>query len=354
MLKQDGATPPARFGVCHSKTIRYHLNVVFQFVLEYYFFGVIEMNFDKTGLSFLMVPSSRHVYEYSIDEFMVFWGSIRNIVLDNLKNTGKSFENFPIYGPTSIVIGRTSKSLVFGLETRKSVSGALQLITIKSTLPNEINLKAVEQDVCKVRFGVDTKLLFFSVSKDTWETLHPFCTEQSKKDEDFTYSNADIMNWCMKKALNDDGRPTMALASLISVAGVLINEERKQRTVEMNPIFRAKNLVVDKNQVFCVLPFSQDRLEIFDEVLKPYLEQQHHFTVIRSGKVTSANQNIMETIWTYINTAGFVLADISDANPNVFYELGICHTVGKKVVMICDDESYKKDYNSKLPLTLLE
>lgn len=41
MLKQEGATPSARFGACHSKNIRYHLNVVFQFTLEYYFFEVI-------------------------------------------------------------------------------------------------------------------------------------------------------------------------------------------------------------------------------------------------------------------------------------------------------------------------
>lgn len=43
MLKRGGATPPARFGAYHSKNTRYHLNVVFQFLLEYYFFEVIKM-----------------------------------------------------------------------------------------------------------------------------------------------------------------------------------------------------------------------------------------------------------------------------------------------------------------------
>ena len=29
-----------------------------------------------------------------------------------------------------------------------------------------------------------------------------------------------------------------------------------------------------------------------------------------------------------------MLADLTDGNPNVFYELGICHAMGKKVVLI--------------------
>jgi nucleoside 2-deoxyribosyltransferase len=42
----------------------------------------------------------------------------------------------------------------------------------------------------------------------------------------------------------------------------------------------------------------------------------------------------MQSVWEGINRAGIVIADMTERNPNVFYELGIAHTLGKPVVMI--------------------
>lgn len=120
----------------------------------------------------------------------------------------------------------------------------------------------------------------------------------------------------------------------------------------INPIFKAKDLTVDPNLCFCVLPFNDDRLEIFDEIIKPNLEKDYGLSVIRSGNIFEPNQNLMESIWTYINKAAFVITDMSDRNPNVFYELGICHTLGKPVITLCDQDSYEKDYGGKLPFDI--
>ncbi len=120
----------------------------------------------------------------------------------------------------------------------------------------------------------------------------------------------------------------------------------------VNPIFKARDLSLDPNMCFCVLPFNDERLEIFDEIIKPTLEKNFSINVIRSGNIFQPNQNIMETIWTYINQSAFVIVDLSDKNPNVFYELGICHTLGKPVITLCDEESYEKDYDSKLPFDI--
>lgn len=128
--------------------------------------------------------------------------------------------------------------------------------------------------------------------------------------------------------------------------------EKEINTVNINPIFKARDLTVDENMVFCVLPFNDERIEIFDEVLKPKLEQEFGLTVVRSGNIFEPNQNLPETIWTYINQSKFVIADISDKNANVFYELGICHTIGKPVISICDEESLDKDYGGRLPFDI--
>ena len=42
---------------------------------------------------------------------------------------------------------------------------------------------------------------------------------------------------------------------------------------------------------------------------------------------------IVQTVWEKLNACRFVIADCTDQNANVFYELGICHTLGKKVFM---------------------
>jgi nucleoside 2-deoxyribosyltransferase len=44
--------------------------------------------------------------------------------------------------------------------------------------------------------------------------------------------------------------------------------------------------------------------------------------------------DILEDIWQSINTADFVIADITGRNPNVLYEMGIAHTLAKPVLIL--------------------
>jgi hypothetical protein len=42
----------------------------------------------------------------------------------------------------------------------------------------------------------------------------------------------------------------------------------------------------------------------------------------------------MRNIWKSICEARLVVADLTGGNANVFYELGIAHTVGKETILI--------------------
>jgi hypothetical protein len=42
----------------------------------------------------------------------------------------------------------------------------------------------------------------------------------------------------------------------------------------------------------------------------------------------------MEDIWKGILSAEVIIADLTNRNVNVFYELGISHTVGKKFILL--------------------
>lgn len=142
------------------------------------------------------------------------------------------------------------------------------------------------------------------------------------------------------------------LIELDKSSQILVNniKKAKEDIMDINPIFKARGLTVDDKMVFCVLPFDEERLEIFNEIIKPELEKME-LRIIRADSVFSNNE-VMEDIWTYINKSRFVIADLSGANANVYYELGICHTVGKDVIPICDEVSLKEDYDGKLPFDI--
>jgi predicted nucleotide-binding protein len=48
----------------------------------------------------------------------------------------------------------------------------------------------------------------------------------------------------------------------------------------------------------------------------------------------------MEKIWCQINESLLIIADLTSSNPNVLYELGVAHTLGKPIIMMTQDECY--------------
>ena len=50
-------------------------------------------------------------------------------------------------------------------------------------------------------------------------------------------------------------------------------------------------------------------------------------------------ENIVEDIWKALLTSQYVVADVTGKNSNVYYELGIAHTLGKKVILLTQEIS---------------
>jgi nucleoside 2-deoxyribosyltransferase len=42
----------------------------------------------------------------------------------------------------------------------------------------------------------------------------------------------------------------------------------------------------------------------------------------------------MGEVWTAINQADIIIADCTNRNPNVFYEVGIAHAMGKQTILM--------------------
>lgn len=106
------------------------------------------------------------------------------------------------------------------------------------------------------------------------------------------------------------------------------------------PIFGPNRFPVREELVFVLMPFSDDLTEIYNSLVKSTVESKG-FVCRRADDITS-NSAIISDIYKSICESRFVIADISQLNPNVMYELGIAHTLGKETIIIHQDDGKKK------------
>jgi len=95
------------------------------------------------------------------------------------------------------------------------------------------------------------------------------------------------------------------------------------------------------------MPFIKSLTEIYESLVKPAVESQG--LNCRRADDFKNNRTIMEDIWKRICEARIVIADLTDFNANVMYELGIAHTLGKSVILIYQQGS---DTEFKFPFDL--
>jgi hypothetical protein len=80
------------------------------------------------------------------------------------------------------------------------------------------------------------------------------------------------------------------------------------------------------------MPFGDEFLPIYRECIQN-TARLLGLKAERADDISAGNQ-IMQDVWTGILSAEIVIADRTDRNPNVFYEIGIAHTVGKRVILL--------------------
>ena len=109
--------------------------------------------------------------------------------------------------------------------------------------------------------------------------------------------------------------------------------ERQSRIVRINPIFQGREFLIDEGLAFVLSPFAEPFDTVYEDHLKPSVESFSGLRCLRADDIND-NRPIMENIWKSINEARIIISDLTGKNPNVFYETGIAHTIGKEVVLI--------------------
>lgn len=84
--------------------------------------------------------------------------------------------------------------------------------------------------------------------------------------------------------------------------------------------------------VFMLLPFRENFQRIYEEHIKPVVESRG--CIIKRGDDFFSGKPIMHEIWSAIYNAKLIIAECTDRNPNVFYELGMTHTINRPAVVI--------------------
>lgn len=106
--------------------------------------------------------------------------------------------------------------------------------------------------------------------------------------------------------------------------------ERPNATA-LAPLFH-KALNVPHRDVFVLMPFGGNLDAVYREHIIPVV-RGHSLSIARADDLFT-NHAIMDDIWTSILRSRIVVADCTGRNPNVFYELGVAHTVGKPVILL--------------------
>jgi hypothetical protein len=89
--------------------------------------------------------------------------------------------------------------------------------------------------------------------------------------------------------------------------------------------------------LFVLMPFTSSLKPVYDYLLKK-VAKTLNLSIARADDFFS-ERSIMHEVWSAINQASIIIADCSGKNPNVFYEIGIAHAIGKPVILITQNQN---------------
>jgi hypothetical protein len=110
----------------------------------------------------------------------------------------------------------------------------------------------------------------------------------------------------------------------------------RDRCITVEPLFRKPDTLIEKLDVFVLMPFNDDMLPVYEDHIKPTCASMG-VTVRRADDFFSAH-SVVEDIWKGIVSAHSIVADCTGRNPNVFYEIGLAHTLGKPTILLTQRE----------------
>lgn len=119
--------------------------------------------------------------------------------------------------------------------------------------------------------------------------------------------------------------------SISSLKAMVANLKELFRKADDHPIFDSPKQV-EHAEVFVAMPFREPFDSLYSKHIATAVEGLN-LTVHRADEAKGAGA-IMNEVWSRIRGAKLVVAVVTGANPNVFYEIGLAHALGRPVVLL--------------------
>lgn len=128
-------------------------------------------------------------------------------------------------------------------------------------------------------------------------------------------------------------RPSAILNRVLHVFGASLSKLSrfvKGSPLTVRPLFPQPRDEHDLD-IFVLMPFRDGLAPIFRAIKA--VARRHSLTIRRADSLAKPG-NVVEHVWEEINNAELIVADLTGANANVFYELGLAHAVGKPTILL--------------------
>lgn len=119
-----------------------------------------------------------------------------------------------------------------------------------------------------------------------------------------------------------------------------ISSERNSPTVDTSTEFKKLSKaasISSTDTCFVMMPFAAPLGEYFNKVYEPAINKAG-LKAVRADDDIFGTGKIIDQIWSGINSAKVLIAELTSRNPNVYYELGLAHALRKPVVLVCSNE----------------
>ena len=127
--------------------------------------------------------------------------------------------------------------------------------------------------------------------------------------------------------------------------------DQKQRVVDVSqgagiskeaatslPRLERSVVVQQGDSCFVMMPFAEPVGPYYSTIYEPAI-QKAGLKAVRADNEIFATGKVIDQIWSGIQAAKVLLAELTGRNPNVFYELGLAHALQKPVVLVSSNQA---------------
>ncbi|MCP4675932.1 MAG: hypothetical protein GY854_10585 [Deltaproteobacteria bacterium] len=116
----------------------------------------------------------------------------------------------------------------------------------------------------------------------------------------------------------------------ISLAELATNHPRE--SMRVSPIFGRPFGDKYAHDLFVLMPFADELNPIYNDHIRK-VANALKLSIARADDFFT-QESIIQEIWCAIAQSTILIADCTGRNPNVFYEIGMAHSIGKRVILI--------------------